>query len=80
MHFETLLSFHGTGKGPLDEEDAVVAGDLRATLEGVGTPIGPYDLLIVAQALRSGITLVTANVTEFVRVHGLTWQDCSAKA
>lgn len=57
------------------EEDAVAAGDLRAALEAAGTPIGPYDLLIAAQALRSGTTLVTANVSEFARVPGLAWQD-----
>ena len=57
------------------EEDAVAAGDLRALLESAGTPIGPYDLLIAAQALRAGATLVTANVSEFARVGGLSWQD-----
>jgi tRNA(fMet)-specific endonuclease VapC len=63
-----------------DEEDAKAAGELRATLEGAGTPIGPYDLLIAAQALRTGATLVTANVSEFTRVPGLQWQDWTAKA
>jgi tRNA(fMet)-specific endonuclease VapC len=63
-----------------DEEDAKAAGELRATLEGAGTPIGPYDLLIAAQALRTGATLVTANVAEFTRVPGLQWQDWTAKA
>ncbi len=57
------------------EEDAAIAGDLRAELGKAGTPIGPYDLLIAAQALRAGTTLVTANVTEFRRVRGLVWQD-----
>ena len=57
------------------EEDAVAAGDVRASLESMGTPIGPYDLLIAAQALRTGATLVTANVSEFARVDGLSWQD-----
>jgi tRNA(fMet)-specific endonuclease VapC len=65
---------------PFDEEDAVAAGDLRAALETAGTPIGPYDLLIAAQALRSGSTLVTANVSEFARVRGLVWQDWTAEA
>ena len=59
----------------LEEEDAVIAGDLRAELERAGTPIGPYDLLIAAQALRSGSTLVTANVREFRRVPGLAVED-----
>ncbi len=63
---------------PFGEEDAAVAGDLRATLERAGTPIGPYDLLIAAQALRTGATLVTANVSEFRRVPDLLWQDWTA--
>ncbi len=64
---------------PFDEEDAVAAGDLRAALEAAGKPIGPYDLVIGAQALRSGATLVTANVSEFARVRGLAWEDWTAK-
>lgn len=62
-----------------DEDDAAVAGALRAGLESDGTPIGPYDLLIAAQALRTGATLVTANVSEFSRVRGLVWQDWAAE-
>lgn len=65
---------------PFDDEDAKTAGDLRAELEGVGTPIGAYDLLIAAQALRIGATLVTANVSEFGRVPGLVWQDWTARS
>jgi tRNA(fMet)-specific endonuclease VapC len=65
---------------PFDEQDAVTAGDLRATLEAAGTPIGPYDLLIAAQALWSRATLVTANISEFARVRGLVWQDWTAAA
>ena len=63
---------------PFDEGDAAAAGELRAALETAGTPIGPYDLLIAAQALRSRTTLVTANVSEFARVRGLLWQDWTA--
>jgi tRNA(fMet)-specific endonuclease VapC len=65
---------------PFDEEDAIAAGDMRAALETVGTPIGPDDLLIAAQARHSGSTLVTANVSEFARVRGLVWQDWAAEA
>jgi tRNA(fMet)-specific endonuclease VapC len=57
------------------EEDARAAGDLRASLESAGTPIGPYDLLIATQALRMGATMVTANVSEFGRVDALSWED-----
>jgi tRNA(fMet)-specific endonuclease VapC len=60
---------------PFDDADAVKAGDLRAYLEAVGTPIGPYDLMIAAQALRLGATLITANTREYARVEGLTQED-----
>jgi tRNA(fMet)-specific endonuclease VapC len=60
---------------PFEDHDAIYAGDLRAGLEVRGTPIGAYDLLIAAQALRMKATIVTANVTEFARVPGLVWED-----
>lgn len=44
---------------------------IRFQLEQAGTPIGPNDLLIAAQALDLGLTLVTDNVAEFTRVSGL---------
>ena len=58
-----------------DDEDARAAGAIRAELEGTGKPIGAYDLLIVGQAVARGLTLVTANVSEFARVKELSWQD-----
>lgn len=64
---------------PFEEEDARSAGDLRHDLEAKGTPIGPYDLLIAAQAVRSGATLITANTSEFSRVSGLAWEDWSTR-
>ena len=45
--------------------------NIRAALETAGTPIGPLDLLIAAQARSLGATLVTANAGEFKRVKGL---------
>jgi tRNA(fMet)-specific endonuclease VapC len=63
---------------PFEEEDAAIAAEIRLTLEKAGTAIGPYDLLIAAQALRHGVTLVTANVREFARVHDLSWKDWAA--
>lgn len=50
---------------------AIHYGEIRATLEAAGTPIGPVDLFIAAQARSLGATLVTANATEFKRVKGL---------
>lgn len=64
---------------PFEESDAAIAGDLRAGLEASGAMIGPYDLLIAAQALRTGTTLVTANTSEFARVPGLSWEDWSVE-
>lgn len=61
-----------------DDEDARIAGQVRATLEMAGTSIGAYDLLIAGQALRRGLTVVTANTSEFSRVTGLSWQDWTA--
>ncbi len=58
--------------------DADEAGDIRAHLEREGTPIGPYDLLIAAQARRRGASLITANIGEFTRVPGLRCEDWSA--
>jgi tRNA(fMet)-specific endonuclease VapC len=60
---------------PFEPEDAEEAGDVRAALERLGTPIGPYDVLIAAQARRRDAILVTANKNEFARVPGLQTQD-----
>jgi tRNA(fMet)-specific endonuclease VapC len=60
---------------PFEPEDAEEAGDVRAALERLGTPIGSYDVLIAAQARRRGAILVTANKKEFARVPGLQTQD-----
>jgi tRNA(fMet)-specific endonuclease VapC len=60
---------------PMDDEDARLAGSIRAALESRGKPIGAYDALIAGQALARQFTLVTANVSEFARVKGLAWED-----
>jgi tRNA(fMet)-specific endonuclease VapC len=59
----------------LDREDARAAGEIRAEMAKLGTPIGPYDVLIAGQAKARGWTLVTNNVGEFSRVVGLQVQD-----
>jgi tRNA(fMet)-specific endonuclease VapC len=59
----------------LDEDDAAVAGAIRAVLEKSGRSIGAYDLLIAGQALRRKMTLVTANTREFSRIKELAWED-----
>ena len=60
---------------PFESGDAEEAGDIRAVLERVGTPIGPYDVLVAAQARRRDALLVTANAREFVRVPRLKFED-----
>jgi tRNA(fMet)-specific endonuclease VapC len=60
---------------PFESDDAEVAGDIRADLERKGTPVGPYDVLIAAQARRHNALLVTANGREFSRVQGLKFED-----
>lgn len=60
---------------PFDDAAAEVYGRIRASLERVGTPIGPLDFLIAAIAMAHEATLVTNNVDEFSRVEGLTWED-----
>lgn len=51
-----------------DRAAAEAYGPLRAWLEAQGKPIGANDLLIAAQALASGLTLVSNNTREFGRV------------
>ncbi len=58
-----------------DQVDAVEAADVRLFLKSKGTPIGPYDILIAAQARRRGAALATANVREFRRVPRLSVED-----
>ena len=58
-----------------DSEDAREAGELRAWLTLRGTPIGPYDVLIGAQARARNLVLVTRNNDEFRRVPGLKIED-----
>jgi tRNA(fMet)-specific endonuclease VapC len=52
-------------------EDALAYADVRARLERAGTPIGPLDTLIAAQAVARKLTLVSNNEREFRRIRGL---------
>jgi tRNA(fMet)-specific endonuclease VapC len=54
-----------------DTSAASAFGLLRSRLEASGRPIGPYDMLIAAQALSKDLILVTDNEREFGRVAGL---------
>ena len=60
---------------PFDNADAICFGNLRAALAHSGTPIGAYDVMIAAQGLTKGLTVVTHNTGEFSRVPGLKIED-----
>jgi tRNA(fMet)-specific endonuclease VapC len=60
---------------PFQLADAAEFGRLRALLEQQGEMIGPLDLLIAAQALRLGATVITHNIREFRRVPHLKVED-----
>jgi tRNA(fMet)-specific endonuclease VapC len=55
-------------------------GSLRARLEQAGTPIGGNDLLIAAQVVALGYTLVTDNEREFARIDGLPCENWLGQA
>jgi tRNA(fMet)-specific endonuclease VapC len=74
QRLEALLSSAAMAL-PFDHEDSRAAGSIRASLQASGRPIGAYDYLIAGQALARQLTLVTANISEFSRVKGLSWQD-----
>jgi len=60
---------------PFDAQDAISAGEVRASLAAAGTPIGPLDALIAGAALARDLTLVTHNTGEFERVSDLRLAD-----
>lgn len=55
----------------LDAPADACYAEIRHHLTRAGTPIGPNDMLIAAQALSLDLVMVTANVAEFERVPGL---------
>jgi tRNA(fMet)-specific endonuclease VapC len=50
-------------------------GLIRTRLELIGRPIGGNDLLIAAQAVAHGYTIVTDNEGEFARIDGLPHEN-----
>jgi tRNA(fMet)-specific endonuclease VapC len=75
---EKIAIFIASGRislSPFEADDAIEAAGIRAQLKRTGLPIGPYDVMIAAQARRAGAMLVTANTGEFERVDGLTLTD-----
>ena len=61
-----------------DKEDSRQAGEIRAALGALGSPIGPCDVLIAGQAKARNLILVSHNTREFGRVPGLLVEDWEA--
>lgn len=62
---------------PFDDRCADCYGMIRHDFEKRRCISGPYDLQIAAIALVHDLTLVTGNMSEFKRVHGLRVEDWS---
>jgi len=73
---QRLIDFFGVL--PLDAEVAASYGQIRADLRAKGTPIGPNDMWLAAQAKAQGLVMVTRNTREFKRVKGLKVEDWAA--
>ena len=67
-HYERVLE--SVDVLPLESDVCMHYAALHTLLELAGTPIGPNDALIAAQALAVNATLVSADA-EFLRVPGL---------
>ncbi|GHV22600.1 twitching motility protein PilT [Spirochaetia bacterium] len=60
---------------PFSTVEAEQAAQIRAALKSQGQPIGAYDVLIAATALRHDLLMITANQREFERVPGLQTEN-----
>ena len=58
-----------------DDNDAETFGKIRSRLKKQGKLIGPYDMLIAAQAITKNMILVTNNTEEFNRISELRIED-----
>jgi tRNA(fMet)-specific endonuclease VapC len=54
-----------------DSMDAEIYGIIRSELEQDGNIIGPYDMQLAAQALRTDYVFVTNNIREFKKIKRL---------
>jgi tRNA(fMet)-specific endonuclease VapC len=69
---ELLLPLEVAG---FEDASAMIHGEVRASLEQRGRPIGPLDMLIGSHALEIDAILVTHNIREFSRIEGLRLED-----
>jgi tRNA(fMet)-specific endonuclease VapC len=71
---QTLAYLHSWQVLPFTDADYQIFAKIR----GLGIRVGTRDLRIAATALNHQMTVVTANVSDFARVPGLTVEDWSA--
>ena len=60
---------------PFDESGASEFGVVACALADRGSPIGEFDALIAAHAMRLKLTLVTNNLKHFSRIRGLAVEN-----
>jgi tRNA(fMet)-specific endonuclease VapC len=60
---------------PFEAPADAIYGQIRCQLEQAGRVIGGNDLLIAAQAVALGVTLVTDNERDFARVERLVCEN-----
>lgn len=56
---------------PFGHDEAIIAGELLASLQGAGRSIGLEDVQIAATALAGDLVVVTANEAHFTRIPNL---------
>jgi len=59
----------------LGYEEALIAGDILASLQKKGQRIGVEDILIASTALSHKLVVVTANTHHFTKVQGLAVEN-----
>jgi tRNA(fMet)-specific endonuclease VapC len=70
MQFLTIIDVK-----PFDEKASKEFGRIKKDLKDRKCLIGPYDMLIAAHAKSLDLILVTNNVKEFERIHGLSIEN-----
>ena len=60
---------------PIGMNEAIAAGDIMANLRRAGRIVGIEDILIAASAITYQLTVVTANVSHFIRIKDIVVEN-----
>ena len=60
---------------PFGHKEALIAGDILASLQKIGQSIGIEDAIIGSTALSHKLTIVTANIRHFSKIRGLAIEN-----